>query len=70
MITDFVNYCLHHNIFHELGHNFCDCADWTVYVNFWIDGKLHTLYAMDNGSYKLGNVVVTSIEDIERILGL
>jgi len=70
MIVEFVNWCLHHRIPYEQGRNWCDCVDYSTFINFWIDGKVHTFYALDNGAFKLDNVIVTSIADIEGRLGI
>lgn len=67
-ITDFINWCLHNHIPYEQGRNWCDCVDYTTFINFWIKGKVHTFYALDNGAFKIDNVVVNSIEDIEGVL--
>lgn len=67
-IVEFVDWCLKHNISYEYGRNWCDCVDYSVFINFWIDCKVHTLYALDNGSFKLDSVIVTSIKDIEEAL--
>lgn len=68
MIVEFINWCLHHGIPYEQGKNWCDCVNFTTYINFWINGKVHTFYAMDNGSFKLDKVIVNNIEDIEGVL--
>lgn len=70
MITDFINWCLENKIPYEQGKNWCDCVDYTTFINFWIDGKVHTLYALDNGSFKLDNVVVANIDELKARLGL
>lgn len=66
MILDFIKYCQDKNLPYEKGYNWCDCADYGDYVNFWVDGKIHTFYVLNNGAYKLDNVVVKDIDDIDR----
>jgi len=70
MIVDFINWCLQHNYPYEQGKNWCDCVDYTTFINFWVDGKVHTFYALDNGAFKLDNAIVNDINDVERVLGL
>lgn len=70
MITDLINYLLSNNIPYEQGKNWCDCVDYTTFINFWVEGKVHTLYALDNGAFKLDNSIVTSLDDIKERLGL
>ena len=68
MIVEFVNWCLHNHIPYEQGKNWCDCVDYSVFINFWIKGKVHTFYALDNGAYKVDNIVVNSVKEIEEAL--
>ena len=70
MLTDFINLCLEKGLPYEVGKNWCDCVDYTTFVNFWVDTKVHTFYVLDNGSFKLDNIVVTNIDDIKERLGL
>ena len=70
MLVKFLNWCIHHGVFYEQGRNWCDCVKYSTFVNFWKKEKVHTFYAMDDGSFKVDNMVVNDIKDIERTLGL
>ena len=70
MITDFVNLCKEKNIAYEKCINMCDCCKFRDYVNFWIEGKVHTFYALDDGTFKVDNDVVESIDEIKEKLNL
>ena len=67
-VVEFVNYCLHHNLPYEMGRNWCDCVDYTTFVNFWVDGRVHTFYVFDNGTFKIDNTVVSNIKDVEEVI--
>lgn len=68
MIKTFVDWLESRGLPYERGTNWCDCVDYSVFINFWIGKKVHTFYALDNGAYKIDNVVVNNIEDIEGVL--
>lgn len=67
---DLVSYCCKHNIEHEKGFDWCDCNDFGNFVNMKYDGKWHTLYCMNDGSYKFDTTIVANLNDILKLLGL
>lgn len=70
MLTELLNYALNHNIPYEQCKNMCDCCNYTNYMHVWIDGRIHTLYALDDGTFKLDNDVVTTFNQVLKKLGL
>lgn len=67
-VTDFINWLINHGFPYEQGKNWCDCVNYSTFINFWINKKVHTFYVLDNGAFKVDNVVVNNIEDIEGVL--
>lgn len=70
MITlkSFTDWLESHGLRYEVGKNWCDCVDYTIFVNFWVKGKVSTFYFLDNGGYRLNKVEVNTIKDVEGIL--
>lgn len=64
----FIRYCEDNNYPYECGYDWCDCVDFNDYVNALINGKWHTLYCLNNGSYRFDKTIVKSIEDIKGVL--
>lgn len=63
-----IKYCEEHNYKYECGYDWCDCVDFSDFVNVLINGKWHTLYCLDSGGYRFDKTMVETIEDIEEVL--
>lgn len=57
MLEKLIDYCEKNNIKYERGRNLCYCVDYNEFVNAYINGKWHTLYALDNGGYRYDSVI-------------
>lgn len=66
--TSFVAYCKKHKYEYECGYDWCDCTDFGDFVNVRVNGKWHTLYCMNDGTYKFGMTVVKTVTEIDRLL--
>ena len=68
MINDFIKFCKKHRYEYEKGYDWCDCNDYNDFVIVKIKGKWHTLYCLNDGSYRFDKTIVNSIEEIESLL--
>lgn len=65
-------WCDKHQIKCEIGKNWCDCVDYTDYINVYLKDHYHfTVYHLDCGKYSCeiseGKTVIVRIENIENL---
>ena len=58
-----------HNFKYEIGHNYCDCVEYTEYMNIFLpDYYILTVYDYPNNRYgcslRQGKSVIVSMENI------
>ncbi len=63
-----IAYCLNNDYKYDCGYDWCDCVDFSDYVNVLIKGKWHTLYCLNNGGYRFDKTLVNSMEEVEEIV--
>ena len=68
MKDTFIQWCKDHNLNYSSGYDWCDCNDFTDFVNVLYKGKWHTLYCLNKGGYRFDTTIVATIEDIEKLL--
>ena len=64
----FVSYCKKKKYKYECGRDYCDCNDFGEFVNVVVKGKTHTLYCMNDGTYRFDKTVVSAVSEIDVLL--
>lgn len=68
LLKQFISYCKKGKLEHNVGYDWCECNDFGDFVNVKVNGKWHTLYALDSGAFRFDKTIVETIEDIENLL--
>ena len=64
----FVSFCKKKKYSYECGYDYCDCNDFGDFVNVVVRGKTHTLYCMNDGTFRFDTTVVKTVQEIDTLL--
>lgn len=65
---EFIIFCKQKKYEFACGYDWCDCNDFTEFVNIKVDGKWHTLYCLNSGGYRFDKTNIETLEQIKELL--